>query len=169
MINFYLYSVSSISLFLFYAAALSFVKGIFHYVAAAGAGAEALGAIASGLGYAAVAFPLWWLHWGWLRRQFDSDRSDQQVWHQFYLFTVVCLNVMVMLFAGGVGISSLLGYVLGARAITPEAASRSGLLVSALLLSFVLWRHHWRQFTSRFGKGIPFLDATPNQSTKTPA
>ncbi|MDH3943788.1 MAG: DUF5671 domain-containing protein [Anaerolineae bacterium] len=161
MINFYLYSVTSISLLLFYTATLTFTKGAFYVVLGADDGNDGLQAIASGLGYAAVAFPLWWLHWSWLRKQFDAAKGDQNLWHQFYLFSVVCLNILVMLFAGGVGVASMLEYLLGAGDLAPRAVARTGVLVATLLLSFTLWRHHWQQFTQRFGQGLPFITPSP--------
>ena len=103
MLNLYLYSVTSISLLLFYVAILVFVRGSFLLVIGGDLDQYAIRTIASGVGYAAVAFPIWWIHWGWLRQLFKRAKGDEVLGHQFYLFTVVCLNAMAILFAGGLG------------------------------------------------------------------
>lgn len=156
MLNVYLYSVTSISLTVFYVACLVFARGAFLFIFGAESGQEAVRIFAGGLGFAAVAFPIWWIHWGWLRKQFERAEGDSVLGHRFYLFSVVCLNAIAMLFAGGVGISSLAKYLFGAGNTSPSAMAGTGMLVFSLLLSFVLWRHHWLQFSVGLGVDFPF-------------
>lgn len=155
MLNFYLYSVTSISLTLFYFGFLVFVRGAFLLIFDTDADDAAIRTLASGLGYAVVSFPLWWMHWDWLRQRFSQAEGDDVLGHQFYLFSVVCLNAMAILFAGGVGVSSLVKYLLGAGDSSASGMAASGVLIFTMLLSMALWRHHWRQFTVGFSEIFP--------------
>lgn len=155
MLNFYLYSVTSISLFMFYFATMVFVRGSFLLIIGGDADQAGIRSLAIGLGYAAVAFPLWWVHWGWVRKQFKHAEGDAIQGHHFYLFSVVCLNAMVILFAGGMGISSLVKILFGAGNTTVEGMASSGVMIFALLLSIALWHHHWWQFIVGFNGDFP--------------
>jgi hypothetical protein len=155
MLNFYLYSISAISLSIFYFAVLVAVGGVLRLLSGTSpldqlAAQETL---ARGAGFALLGLPLWWLHWRWLRDQFSKASGYAVTWHRFYLFTIVCLSAIVMLFAGGAGFSGLLELVLGGSAAAE--LENTGVYLAALVLSSALWLHHWRQFKGGMGELNP--------------
>ncbi len=158
MLNFYLYSITAISLSVFYFAALVAVGGTLRLLLGAGAAPiERLAAqemLAGGAGFAALAFPLWWLHWRWLRAQFSNASGPVVAWHRFYLFTIVCLSAVVVLVAGGVGLSGVLQLILGAG-LSAGKLENTGVYLASLALSGALWLHHWRQFKGGIGELNP--------------
>lgn len=159
MLNFYLYSISSISLTLFYFATLIGIGGLLRYaLGLASTPAEIASlqeSIAGGLGFGLIAFPTWWLHWRWLRNQFKEAAGPSVDWHRFYLFTIVCLNALALLITGSIGLGGLLRLALGAGPEAADTLARAGLALTGWALSTGLWVHHWRQFRGGMGELQP--------------
>ncbi len=152
MLNFYLYSISAISLSTFYFAALLALGGLLQLLfgiqeppASHSAARETL---ATGLGFLAVALPLWWLHWRRVLARGGQPDALPGDGHRFYLFSVICLNAVVILFSGGLGIAGLGHLVLGVAEDLPGDLVSTGVFLGGFLLSGALWRHHWQQFRS---------------------
>jgi hypothetical protein len=152
MLNFYLYSISSVSLTAFYIATLVAIGNLLSLLLGVNTGVSTRGNIAGGLGFALVSLPVWWLHWRWLRNQFAQAAGAAVNWHRFYLFTIVCLNAIAMLFSGGLGITALARLGLRASGDTGATFAQAGLYLSCLGLSAGLWLHHWRQFRGEMGE-----------------
>ena len=155
MLNFYLYSVTSISLAVFYVAALVLVNGLLQLWLGGDVSPSTSKSIAAGLGFATVACPMWWVHWRWLRLQFSQAKGGAITWHRFYLFTIVCLNAMAMLIGGGIGITTLTGALLGLSDSLATGVAGAGVALFALGLSIGLWLHHWHQFKGNLGQLLP--------------
>ncbi len=162
MLNFYLYSISAISLSVFYFSMLVAVGGALRLLLGVPPGATfaAQETLAGGAGFAILALPLWWLHWHWLRSQFANASGPTLAWHRFYLFTIICLTAIAMLVAGGVGLSGVLRLALGSSE-GPAALENTGVYLATLALSGALWLHHWRQFRGGLGELNP--PPVPNQ------
>ncbi len=107
---------------------------------------EARETLATGLGFLAIALPLWWLHWRRLLGGFAQGDEEAGGAHRFYLFTVLCLNAIIVLFGGGLGLRSLGRLALGVADEIPSDLINTGVFLSSLGLSAAIWRHHWRQF-----------------------
>ena len=163
MVTLYLYSVSGISLAAFYVAALVFAGNALALAFGLEAGPDTRQTVATAAGVMAASFPMWAIHWRWLRRQFDRATKSEVLLHRFYLFTIICLSAMAILVSGSAAVSQLAGLLL--KLNTPVAAGlQKGLAaLAALGLSAGLWLHHWRQFGGRVG---PFW---PTQSLPGPA
>ncbi len=161
MLNFYLYSVTSISLTVFYIAAVVLVNGLLRLWLGVDTGEETRKAIAGGAGFISVSLPMWWIHWRWLRLQFSQTQATDITWHRFYLFTIVCLNAMAILIGGSIGVTNLAGIILAIGDTTAKSLANAGIALFALLLSGGLWLHHWRQFKGEMGELLPRLAANP--------
>lgn len=159
MLNFYLYSISAISLSAFYVATLVVVGQLLSLALGAPVSplvqAEIRQTLADGLGFLVVSLPLWWLHWNALRRQFRQAAGSVVAWHRFYLFTVVCLNVVIILVAGSLGITGLIRQILGVGPQSAGDLARNGVFLTSLVLSLALWWHHWSQFRGGPGELQP--------------
>lgn len=159
MLNFYLYSITAISLAIFYAASIIVVNGILQLAFPAGpvppARQDTIELIAGALGFFLIALPLWWLHWRWLRAEFSRAEGSAVSWHRFYLFTIVCLNALAILLLGSQGISGAVRLSLGVVEPVGRTMSQTGMLLFALALSTLLWGHHWRQFKGGRGELFP--------------
>lgn len=147
MLNFYLYSVSALTLATSYAATLIFVDGLLRYLFGVDTGYASREAMANGLGFALVATPLWLVHWRWLGRL--SADSEPTTGHRFYLFTVVCLNAVAVMVAGSIGVTGLLRLLLGLEWPAANAAVSVGVALMACGLSAWLWWHHVRALGGR--------------------
>lgn len=150
MLNFYLYSISAISISTLYFAALVAIGGglrlIFGTQGPVSELVDARETLATGFGFLSIALPLWWLHWRRVLQREHQEASPPGDGHRFYLFTVICLNAVIILFGGGLGISILGRLVLGVTDDLPTALVNGGVFLSSLALSMALWRHHWQQF-----------------------
>jgi len=140
MLNFYLYSVSALTLATSYGALLIFVQGFLSYLLGVDTGFASREAMANGLGFALVATPLWLVHWRWLCRQ--SADGEQATGHRFYLFTVICLNALALMIAGSIGVTGLLRLLLGLEWPAANAAVTVGVALTACGISAWLWWHH---------------------------
>jgi len=163
MLNVYLYSVTSISLTTFYIAAIVLVNGLLRLWLGVDIDEEAGRAIAGGAGFAMVSLPLWWVHWRWLRWQFRQTEAPDTMWHRFYLFTVICLNAIVILIAGSVGLANLISAALGVSETTTRGLINAGTALCASTLALSIWLHHWRQF-SGLGQLLPDLSFRAKQA-----
>ena len=155
MLNFYLYSVTSISLTVFYIASIVLVNGLLRLFLGIEIDESASKNIAAGAGFATVSLPMWWIHWRWLQQQFKQAEGEAVTWHRFYLFTIVCLNAMAILISGSIGVMGLVGVTLGVADGGAEAAVSAGVALFAALLSVGLWLQHWRQFRGGIGELLP--------------
>jgi Domain of unknown function (DUF5671) len=159
MLNFYLYSISAIALTTFYFAALVVVNGvlqiIFNGSLKPSDQRQVMAVIAGGLGYLLIALPLWWMHWRWLRQEFEHAQETSIPWHRFYLFTIVCLNAIAILILGSLGIAAVARLGLGVADSSGRDLSQAGVLLFAMALSAALWAHHWGQFKGGRGRLLP--------------
>lgn len=153
MLTFYLHSISAISLTILYFAALVAIGATLQLIlgnqGSTSALVEARETLATGLGFLAIALPLWWLHWRRLLGRFSQGDETAAGVNRFYLYTVLCLNAIVILFSGGLGLRSLGRLALGVADDLPSDLINGGVFLSSLGLSVVIWRHHWRQFQTR--------------------
>ena len=152
MLNFYLYSVTSISLAAFYFAAVYLVSGVLRFALGVDADTQVRNAIASGLGIVVAALPLWYVHWGWLREQFRQAKPEDVGFHRFYLFTVVCLSAMALLVSGSVAVTRLMNIALGVGPGTTASAAQAATALATFGLSFAIWILHWGQFQGGRGE-----------------
>ena len=159
MLNFYLYSITAISLAVFYTAAIVVVNGILQLIFPASpvllVRQETVERVAGALGFLLIALPLWWLHWRWLRAEFNRAEGSAVSWHRFYLFTIVCLNALAILLLGSLGISGAVRLSLGVVEPIGANLSQTGMLLFAMVLSTLLWVHHWSQFKGGHGELLP--------------
>jgi uncharacterized membrane protein len=155
MFNFYLYSVTSITLTAFYTGAVVLVNGLLRLWLGVDTSEATLKSIAIGTGLVTVAFPSWWLHWRWLKLQFDRAQGTAVAWHRFYLFTIICLNAMAILIGGSIGVANLMGVALNISDAVAKDVATAGIALFVLLLSIGLWRHHWGQFKGGMGELLP--------------
>jgi hypothetical protein len=159
MLNFYLYSITAISLGTFYLAAIVVVSGILRLgLAAPGtllARENAMEMVAGAFGYLVIALPLWWLHWRWLRIEFAHADGTEIPTHRFYLFTIVCLNALAVLLLGSLGIAGIARMGLGVAGPGDSDLAEAGVFLFAMALSGLLWLHHWNQFKGGRGKLLP--------------
>jgi hypothetical protein len=167
MLNFYLYSVSSVSLATFYVATLILISGFLRLVFNVGSDYDNREAIAGGLGFLLVSFPLWMIHWRWLREQFDRQDDRSNILHRFYLFTVVCLNAIAVMIGGSIGATALANLLLSVGGDVPGTWIRAGVSLSATTMSLILWLHHWRQLQSGVDKSVPELSSRHNRVVRT--
>ncbi|MFQ5577526.1 MAG: DUF5671 domain-containing protein [Anaerolineae bacterium] len=155
MLNLYLYSVSAVSLAAFYVAALGFAANALALAFGLEGGPDIRHTVATAAGVVVASFPMWAIHWRWLRRQFGRATKNEVLLHRFYLFTIICLSAMAMLVSGSAAVSQLAGLLLGLTD-TAAAGVQKGLAALATLgLSAGLWLHHWRQFGGRVGPFLP--------------
>lgn len=155
MFRFYLYSVTAVSLGVFYTGITGAVKALASVFLdtpyqVLDLPFDTLIPISTGFGFAVIALPVWFLHWRWLLRLSVGFDKDDLQFHQFYLFTVVCILVFFALVSGGEAMANLFRYWLGAG-LDPlvQAKAFGGLL--GLAITAALWLHHWFQFRGRFG------------------
>ena len=140
MLNFYLYSVTALTLATSYGATLVFVHGLLSYLLGVDMDYASRSALANGLGFALVATPLWRIHWHWLGSR--SVEEEAATGHRFYLFTVVCLNAVAVMVAGSIGVTGLLRLFLGLEWPVAPAAVTASVALIACGLSAWLWWHH---------------------------
>ncbi|MDX1437242.1 MAG: DUF5671 domain-containing protein [Anaerolineales bacterium] len=171
MLNFYLYSITAISLAAFYTAAIIAVNGFLRLAFNATqipGDQEIMEGIAAALGFLLIALPIWWLHWRWLRVEFTRAEGSAVSWHRFYLFTIVCLNALAILLIGSMGITGVMRIGLGIATTGGQDFARTGVFLFALLLSTLLWVHHWGQFKGGRGELHPpkaeELEVSPQSS-----
>lgn len=150
MLNFYLYSVSSVSLAAFYVAAIFLGDGLVRMTTGGGLDGEGRQMVASGMGVVVAALPLWLVHWRWLRQQFRSAKGSEEAFHRFYLFTVVCLSAMATLVTASMAATRLMKMIL--EIAQPQDGPRAITAMLALLLSAGIWLHHWSQFQGGRGQ-----------------
>ncbi len=161
MLNIYLYSVSSISLLILYIAGYVLFDAMLRFLFGVDTGISTRQAIAAGLGYTAIAFPLWHIHWRWLTQHVDrltdsAIRNPQSAieFHRRYLFTVTAINIAAMLFGGGISIMSLAQLALGASTDVGMTCVNIGRAFFIFLLSTALWLHHWQEFDEEEKAGM---------------
>ena len=152
MLNVYLYSVSSISLIILYVAGYVLFDALLRFLFGVDTGISTRQAIAAGLGYTAIAFPLWRIHWQWLIQHIVTGQPALQTphsaldFHRRYLFIVTGINIAAMLFGGGISIMSLAQLALGASTDVGMTCVNIGRAFFIFLLSTALWLHHWQEF-----------------------
>lgn len=152
MLNIYLYSVSSISLIILYVAGYVLFDALLRFLFGVDTGISTRQAIAAGLGYTAIAFPLWRIHWQWLIQHIATGQSALRIphsafdFHRRYLFIVTGINIAAMLFGGGISIMSLAQLALGASTDVGMTCVNIGRAFFIFLLSTALWLHHWQEF-----------------------
>ena len=152
MLNIYLYSVSSISLIILYVAGYVLFDALLRFLFGVDTGISTRQAIAAGLGYTAIAFPLWRIHWQWLTQHIATGHSALRIphsafdFHRRYLFIVTGINIAAMLFGGGISIMSLAQLALGASTDVGMTCVNIGRAFFIFLLSTALWLHHWQEF-----------------------
>ncbi len=152
MFNFYLYSVTSVSLVTLYVATLVLVKGLLRLALGVEPDYASREAVANGLGFLVIALPLWVIHWRWLRQQFVRAQGGAVTAHRFYLFTVVCLNAMAIMVGGSLGATALANAILGVSSGGADVWVRTGVAFTAMGLSLFLWLHHWRPLVAVLGE-----------------
>lgn len=152
MLNFYLYSVTSISLTAFYFAAVYLVSGVLRFALGVDADAQVRNAIASGLGIVVAALPLWYVHWRWLREQFRQAKPEDVLFHRFYLFTIVCISALALLISGSVAVTRLMNIVLSAGPGPTLSAAHAATALATFMLSLTIWLLHWGQFQGGRGE-----------------
>ncbi|MBP8108968.1 MAG: hypothetical protein KBG20_17650 [Caldilineaceae bacterium] len=152
MLNFYLYSVTSISLAAFYFAAVYLVSGVLRFALGVDADDQVRTAIASGLGIVVAALPLWVVHWRWLREQFRQARPEDVAFHRFYLFTIVCISALALLVSGSVAVTRLMNIALGVGPDTTLSAAHAATAFATFMLSLTIWLLHWGQFQGGRGE-----------------
>lgn len=156
MLYFYLYSVTGVSLFVFTISVITGLNGFFDFLFQVPLEPyETIpayqGALAGGLGYALISLPIWLYHWRRLTRESQRFADNLLTAHRFYLFTVVCLSVMLGIIAGGSGLSSLLRLAFGFSDTLATTYANAAAAFAILIVAAALWLHHWRQFRGRFG------------------
>lgn len=159
MLYFYLYSVTGLSLLVFYFSVISGVNGFFDFIFQVPIGPyettpEYESAITSGLGFAIVSLPLWVYHWRRLLRESAEFSESMLTAHRFYLFTVVCCLILMIIISGGSGLAALLRLAFGFGESQAENLSGMSTSFTIFLVSGGFWVHHWKQFRGRFG-GMP--------------
>ncbi|MBI3158940.1 MAG: hypothetical protein HYZ26_05005 [Chloroflexi bacterium] len=174
MLYLYLYSVTGLSLLVFYFSVISGVNGFFDFIFQVPIGAYETtpgyeSAITSGLGFAIVSFPLWVYHWRRLMRESMDFTESMLTAHRFYLFTVVCCLILMIIVSGGSGLASLLRMLFGFGESRAGNLSGMSTSVTIFLVSGGFWVHHWWQFRGKFG-GMPGLKASaPEAAAKAKA
>lgn len=153
MLVVYLYTVTSISLVILYIAGYVLFDALLRFLFGVDTGMATRQAIAGGLGYAVIAFPLWHMHWQWLIQHIQSvppsaTRNSQFTidFHRRYLFIVTGISILAMLLGGGISIMSLAQLALGASANVGLTCVNVGRAFFVFLLSTALWLHHWQEF-----------------------
>ena len=152
MLNFYLYSVTSISLAAFYFAAVYLVSGVLRFALGVDGDAAVRNAIATGLGIVVAALPLWYVHWRWLREQFQRAKPGDVAFHRFYLFTIVCLSALALLISGSVAVTRLMNIALGVGPGPTVSAANAATALATFVLSLTIWLLHWGQFQGGRGE-----------------
>jgi len=156
MLYVYLYSVTGVSLFVFTISVIAGVNGFYEFlfgvpIPAYESAPQYQGPIAFGLGYALISLPIWLYHWRRLTQESERFSDGLLTGHRFYLFSVVCLSVMLGIIAGGNGFSQALRLLFGFIDSQAETLSKTAASFTLLLVAAGLWLHHWRQFRGRFG------------------
>lgn len=156
MLYIYLYSVTSVSLFVFVVSMVAGVNGLAEFLFNAPLSPYEMipaqqGPLVFGLGYALISLPIWLYHWRWLTRESERFQETLLNGHRFYLFTVICLSVMMGIVVGGTAFSTAIRLLLGIFYEQAESWSQLAASFTLLLVAGGLWLHHWRQFRGRFG------------------
>ena len=163
MLNVYLYSVSMVSLSAFYLAVIVLAVNILKSTFGLEFDTETKQYLAASVGIIMVSFPMWLIHWRWLRQQFANASKNEVFFHRFYLFTIICLSAMAMIISGSVGVSHLLGLFLALHETTTSGLQKMLAALLILIVTLGLWFHHWRQFKGNVG---PFSPAKPAVEAK---
>jgi hypothetical protein len=159
MIYFYLCSVSGVSLVLFFVSTLFLASGSSSLAFGHGDAMKAGRYIATGIGIAIPALVAWGIHWRWLLREIPKARETS--WFRFYLFTVLCLNVMAMLVTGGVSLSGFARVLLDVAKAPAADLARSSTSTWALFLSAGIWYLHWRELQALKNLPVPLPPPAP--------
>lgn len=153
MLSVYLYTVTSVSLLILYIAGYVLFDALLRFLFGVDTGISTRQAIAGGLGYAVIAFPLWRVHWQWLVQHIQSTsqftiRNSQFTidFHRRYLFIVTGISIFAMLLGGGISVMSLAQLALGASDNVGLTCVNIGRAFFIFLLSTALWLHHWQEF-----------------------
>ena len=152
MLSVYLYTVTSVSLLILYIAGYVLFDALLRFLFGVDTGISTRQAIAGGLGYAVIAFPLWRVHWQWLHHHVVSDQSAIRNpnsildFHRRYLFIVTGISIFAMLLGGGISVMSLAQLALGASENVGLTCVNIGRAFFIFLLSTALWLHHWQEF-----------------------
>ena len=163
MLNIYLYSVSMVSLSAFYLAVIASAVNILKSAFGLDLDAETKQYVATSVGIIMASFPVWFIHWRWLRQQFANASENEVFFHRFYLFTIICLSAMAMIISGSVGLSHLRGLLLTLHESTTVGVQKMLAALLVLIVTLGLWFHHWRQFKGNVG---PFSPAKPAVEAK---
>lgn len=157
MLSIYLYTVTSVSLVILYIAGYVLFDALLRFLFGVDTGMATRQAIAGGLGYVLIAFPLWRVHWQWLHQHVISTQSATRAqqerpsnstldFHRRYLFIVTGVSICAMLLGGGISIMSLAQLALGASENVGLTCVNVGRAFFIFLLSTALWLHHWQEF-----------------------
>ncbi len=155
MLNVYLYSVSTVSLSAFYLAVIVLAINILKLAFGLEFDTETKQNVASSAGIIMASFPMWFIHWRWLRQQFKDASKNEIFLHRFYLFTIICLSAMAIIISGSVGVSHLVGLFLALHDSITSGLQKMLAAALILLVSLGLWFHHWRQFKGNVGAFLP--------------
>jgi hypothetical protein len=107
-------------------------------------GAEHMTSLARGLALAVIAWPIWFIHWRWARRDWLWESSTAQYYLAF--FTICGLIACAVI--GAQFIARFLEVLLGTQPLNDDT---SGFLLGALwstLFSLWLWVYHGRIWLS---------------------
>ncbi|RME44066.1 MAG: hypothetical protein D6791_14060 [Chloroflexi bacterium] len=163
----YLTLVSMVSLAGFYAATVVLARAVPTFVLGVDDSLATRGMLATALGVATAAFPLWRLHWTSLRRLWAARLANGGA----YLFAVSSLGVVATAVSAGLLVTRVAMLLLGTIPASPAGWANvlNGLFL--FLVSWLLWRHHWlllrheSSFSSRTGRRSPPSAMTrPDQS-----
>lgn len=166
MLNIYLYTVTSVSLLILYIAGYVLFDAMLRFLFGVDTGISTRQAIAGGLGYTAIAFPLWRIHWQWLNKHVQSTSQSLQDklaiqnsqltidFHHRYLFVVTSISILAMLLGGGISIMSLAQLALAASQNVGMTFVNVGRALFIFLLSTALWLHHWQEFDEEERMGL---------------
>lgn len=156
MLYFYLYSITGLSLLVFYFSVISGLNGFYDLifnvpldVYETTPGYE--GAITAGLGFAIISLPIWLYHWRRVLRESADFTESMLTAHRFYLFTVVCCLMLMIIITGGSGLAAVLRLAFGFGEGRAQNLSGMASTLSIFLFSGAFWLHHWKQFRGRFG------------------
>jgi hypothetical protein len=156
MLYIYLYSVTGVALFVFTLSVMAGVNGFYDFafnvpIPAYETAPTYRGPITFGLGYALISLPIWLYHWRRLTQESEKFATGLLTGHRFYLFTVVCLSMMMGIIAGGNGFTNALRLLFGFAEEAAVTLSNMATAFTLLIVAACLWLHHWRQFRGRFG------------------
>ncbi len=103
-------------------------------------GSQHMTALARGLALAVIAWPIWFIHWRWTRRDWQWESTTAQ---SYLAFFTIC-GLIACTFIGAQFAARLLDVLLGTQPIRSDTA---GFLLGALwstLFSLWLWVYHGR-------------------------